>query len=96
MNLRSFENVKRSTASMRSKGSSESLMLRTCVGKYAETLVNDAENNSRSEEVWSVKIVPVLEVGNRLQQRRWQRESPAERGSSFSHDHDGVSAGACL
>ena len=64
INLRSLEKVNRSTASIRSKGSSESLMLNASTQQ--EEPGEMERNGSRSEEIWAVQVLPVLEVRYRF------------------------------
>ncbi len=65
INFRSFEKVNRSTASIRSKGSSESLILRmTLISNQRQRMLR--RNYSRSKEIWAVQVLPVLEVRYRF------------------------------
>ena len=65
MNFRSFVNVKRRTASIRSRSSTESLILCMVVTIALEIHM---DTDSRSEEVRSVEVLPILEIGYRLEQ----------------------------
>jgi hypothetical protein len=64
MNLRSLVNVKRITASMRSNGSSESLILDKVKHVVRALGADIREPVLRSEHVWAIEIMPILQVGN--------------------------------
>ena|ERR1700722_3061316 len=74
-NLRSFVRVNRRTANIRSNWSSESLILLLAVKIDPSSCKNE---NQRGKYIWSIQIIPVLEIRDGFEQGCWKRKSPVD------------------